>query len=539
VANGSPAQTGEPPTARSPQLTTNMIPTAETRLPRVFAGLLPINIAVQAMSFAAWVAFAHVLGASTATDAYVLGLSVPTLVYGIMLAAIRVGAIPGLTERAARGDGDGAQAANELVAAALVASAALTLVVTAVAVAAAPLVLRPDATLLSNTRWTIIELSPLAVLGAITGVLGAILAVRRSFAPAVAVMVLDPLFRICFTLAWGRSLGIQALIVANLLGSAAAVGVLWAMVRRSGIPLKLVRPARTAFVRSVVGVSAPLVIASSVLQINPIVDRTMAGSLGAGSITGFELGTRLVPAGLFIALVAAPLVATWSARKVEGGWPAIQASMQKALSSAASIVLPLAVIGIILRHQAVTLAFHGGAYSSHAAAQTSAVFAMCLLGLPSAVLSVIFSTLFIVQRETLVPMKLGFVNVVLNIGLNFAFRPLFGVAGIALSTTLTYAILNVLQASAARRRWGSLLPSSVAASLLGVIGSVVVAGIAAEVLVHQMPSGGSRAQALFVAIVVSGVGLLVYAAALFVGRRLFARAPHPFLELRSRAETRG
>src|SRR5713226_7181705 len=130
----------------------SLVTTAETKLTRVFAGLFPLNIAVQAVSFAAWVVFAHVLGASTATDGYLLGLSVPVLVYGILLAAIRVGAIPGLTEEAARGDADGAQAANELVAAAIAASAALALIVTVLAVAAAPLVLRSDARLLWDTR---------------------------------------------------------------------------------------------------------------------------------------------------------------------------------------------------------------------------------------------------------------------------------------------------------------------------------------------------------------------------------------------------
>jgi len=316
------------------------------------------------------------------------------------------------------------------------------------------------------------------------------------------------------------------------------MGVLWAMVRRAGIPLKLVRPARTAFVRTVVGVSAPLMIASSVLQVNPIVDRTMAGGLSAGSVTGLELGLRLVPAGLFFALVAAPLVATWSARNVQGGWPALQESMRQALSSAATFVPPLVVIGIILRHQVVTLAFHGGACSPHAAAQTTAVFSMSLLGLPAMVLSVIFSTLFIVQRETVVPMKIGFANVVLNVGLNFAFRPLFGVAGIALSTSLTYAILNVVQATAARRRWGSFLSSSLAASLIGVIGSLVLAAIAAELLLQRLPSGASRLQALVVVAVVGGVGLLVYAGVLLVGRGLAARVRRPFLDPPSRLETR-
>jgi putative peptidoglycan lipid II flippase len=515
-----------------------MTPTAETKLARVFAGLLPLNVAVQAVSFAAWVAFAHVLGTGTATDAYLLGLSVPVLVYGVLLTAIRVGAIPGLTDKIAEGDVAGQRAANELLAATGVVSAALGIIASAVAVAAAPFVLRSDPNLLWTTRLIIVELTPLAVLGATAGVLGAILAVRKRFAPAVAVMVFDPLFRLCFVVAWGRSLGVQALILANLLGAAATVAVLWAMVRRTGIPLKLVRPARTAFVLSVIRVSAPLLISASVLLVNPIVDRAMAGGLKAGSITALELGLRLVPTGLIVTLLIAPLAATWSARKAYGGLPAVQESLRHALSVAAIVLPPLAVLGIILRHELVTLAYDGGAFSPDAASETSAVCAMSMIGMPAMVLSVIFSTLFIVQRETLVPMKIGFANVGLNVGLNFAFRPVLGVAGIALSTSLTLVILNVAQARAARRRWGSFLPPAAVTSLIGLAGCLVVMTIAAEALMRQLPSEASRLQALTVVAVVGGVGLLVYAAGLFLGRRLIARASWRFVHLRSRLETR-
>jgi len=514
-----------------------MTATAETKLTRVFAGLLPLNIGVQAVSFAAWVAFAHVLGTSTATDAYVLGLSVPTLVYGLLLTAIRVGAIPGLTEKAAKGEAE-ARVANELMAATLVASAVLGLLITIVAVAAAPLVLRSDPRLLSDARLIMVELSPLAVLGASAGVLGAILAVRKSFAPVVAVMVFDPLFRVCFVLTWGPSIGVQALVLANLLGSAAAVAVLWAMVRRAGVPLKLIRPVRSAFVRSVVGLSAPLVIAASVLEVNPIIDRTMAGGLKAGSVTRLELGMRLLPTGLFSALVLAPLTATWAARKTQGGWPAIQESLRKALTLVALVVPPIVVIGIILRDQAVTLAYHGGAFSPQAAAQTSSVFAMFLVGLPAIVLSITFTTLFIVQRETLVPMKIAFANVVLNVGLNFAFRPLFGVAGIALSTSLTFGILVVAQATVARRRWGSFLPPSLLASLIRIGGSLAIATVAALAVRQFLPSGASRLDALGVAAAVAGVELLVYAAALLVTHGRVTRTPGSFPQFRSRLETR-
>jgi putative peptidoglycan lipid II flippase len=495
----------------------------ETKLTRVFATLFPINIAVQVVSFAAWVAFAHFLGASTSTDGYLIGFSVPVFVYGVLLTAIRSGAIPGLVEEASAG-ASAARAADELVAASLAASAVLGVLVTGIAFAAVPLFLPSDAHLLSVTRLTIVELSPLTVLGAMTGVLAALLAVQQSFAPAVAVMVFDPLFRVVLIALWGSTLGIQTVILGNLLGSAVAVVVLWMLVRRSGIPLKLVRPRASPFVRSVTGVSAPLMISASVLQINPAVDRAMAGSLKPGSVTGLELGLRLVPTGLFVALLVSPLAATWSARKVHEGIPALRASLYRALATALLVVLPLTVVGCILRDQLVTLAFHGGAYSATDLAETSAVFGMFVVGLPAQVLGVIFTTLFIVQSETVFPMKIGFANVALNVILNFAFRPLFGASGIALSTSITFAILVAVQAIAAQRRWPDVFPSVPVRPLLALAGALVAAAVVVEGLLSQFAAAESRLDAAVVLMTVGSAGLLTYGAAVILGRRFAGAA---------------
>jgi putative peptidoglycan lipid II flippase len=279
------------------------------------------------------------------------------------------------------------------------------------------------------------------------------------------------------------------------------------------------------------------VIGASVLQVNPVVDRVMAGGLRAGSVTGLELGMRLVPTGLFVALMVAPLTATWAVRKAQGGWPAIQESMSRALSMTMTFVLPIVVIAVILRHEAVTFAYHGGAYSGQAAAQTSAVFGMFILGLPAMVVSVIFSTLFVIQQATLVSMKIAFANVLLNIGLNFLFLPFFGVAGIAFSTSVTFAILNVVQVTAARRRWGRILPPSMLAPFLRTVVGLLFAAFSSEMLLHVLPPASSRLQAFFVLSVVSGVGLMVYAAVITLIDGPFSGGPR-FLRIRPRLETR-
>jgi putative peptidoglycan lipid II flippase len=482
-------------------------------------GLIPVSLAVQVFSFVSSVALARVLGATAATDAYYLGLAVPALTYGIFMAALRLGAIPALTDVAASSGNEAlGRAGGELFSGVLVASVVLTIVVTGIVEMALPLIVGGD--LLHLTRLTLLELAPYAVLGAATGVLGAVLAVRGVFIPAVAVLALEPIVKTVLTVGLGPEIGVQALIAGNLIGSGLAVVVLWRVVRGEGITLRLGRHFDTPFVRATARLSIPLLVSQSVLLVNPLVDRSMASGFGAGSVTALELGLRLflVPAGLVTGLLIAPIAATWASRKATGGWPVLRESVTRALDAAAVVLPPLVVLGIVLRHELVQLVFQGGAYPNSALKETTAVFGMILVGLPAQMLIVVFSTLFIVQKNTIFPMKVAFVNVVLNIVLNLVFRAIFGVAGIALSTSLTLTLLLVAYAVGAHRRWGAFYSKDPRPALTRVAASCATTAGGAVLLVSALPAANSRTGALLVVAVVGVVGLLLHATVLAIGR---------------------
>jgi putative peptidoglycan lipid II flippase len=488
-------------------------------LGHIMTSVASVSLAVQVCSFASSVALARVLGASVETDAYYLGLSIPALTYGVFIGALRTGAIPALTNVvSSRGVAALERSASEVLSGVLVTSVALTVLVTGVVEVALPLF--AGGRLLDLTRVILLELAPYAVLGAMTGVLSAVLAVRGTFAIPVAALALEPITKVILIVAFGHEIGVQALVLGNLVGGSLTVALLWHVVRRKHVSLRVVRRFDTPFVRTTAFLCIPLVASSSILLVNPVVDRTMASGFGHGSITALELGLRLflVPAGLMTGLLIAPMTATWAARKAEGGWPSLQGSVTRALTLAAAVLPPIVVLGIVLRHQLVALLFQGGAYPTGALHQTTAVFGMILLALPAQMAIVVFSTLFIVQKDTVFPLKVACLNVVLNIALNFALRPIFGVAGIALSTSLTYTLLLVVYAVGARRRWGVLYEGDLLPVIVRVVVSVAVMVSAAMLLIAALPTAGSRPVALLVVVVVATIGMIIHAAVLMLGR---------------------
>ena len=306
---------------------------AEMGLLRTMIRLAPWSLGVQAASLVSSIALARVLGASVATDAYFLGLSIPLLVYGVLLTAVRSGAIPPLTELVDSGNAF-SRASSQIVSAIAAASTVCSLALTAAAVLVLPTLIGGSEHFAFLTRVTILELAPLGVIGSLTGVLGAVLAVRGIFAPQVAVMAIEPLVKTVLTLTLGHHIGAQALILGNLIGSSAAAVVLWKLVRRGGVQIRFGRPIDTPIVRTALAVSAPLLVSATVLQVNPVVDRTMAASVGRGSVTALELGMRLflVPAALILSTLVSPLTATWAARFLQTGWSAIQESLGRILT---------------------------------------------------------------------------------------------------------------------------------------------------------------------------------------------------------------
>jgi putative peptidoglycan lipid II flippase len=465
-------------------------------LRKTMSQVMPVTFAAQICAFGASLALANVLGANVETDAYFLALSVPLTTYGILLAGVRLGAIPALTDRSRDGDASFSRSASEMVTGTALVALVLSVLLTAATLLAIP----ADHGLAAETRIAVIELAPLGVLGALAGALGAILATRESFIPAAAVLAFDPIARTILVVALGDSWGTNALVAGNLIGNSLAVVVLWAVLRRRGLLIRPIRVRRESpVIREVMKLSVPLMVGQSVLQLNPVIDRSMAANLSSGSVTQLELGLRLFafPMTILTSTLIGPLAATWSARKLDGGWAALRESLTGGIFALTLVVPPILVSGLLLKDEAMTLLYSGGAYTDRALHETAKVFALFLVGFPAQLLVVLVATLFVVARDTVFPMKVALANVVLNVGLNFVLRGPLGPAGIALSTTVTFVILVTVYVVAAERRWKCFDWARLRDPVARAVASVAAGGAAGFALLNlaDFPSGRPAAVA--------------------------------------------
>ncbi len=402
---------------------------------QIWTSVAPIVVVVQILSFGSSVALAQSLGASTETDAYFLALSIPVIAYSILVAALRLGAIPALTD-VSEDSAEFDEAASQLTAAVAIVSVLASAVLTVAAYVGMPALAGTSQDLADAARPLALELAPYAVAGALLGVLGAILAVRRRFVAAVAVLAYEPVLKTVLVLGFGDTLGADALVIGNLLGGLLAVANLWWLVLREGVKLRFAVPRMTGVLLTTTRLSIALLVSQSILQVNPLVDRALSSPLGAGSVTQLELGMRLftVPMVLLGATLIAPLAATWSAKRKEGGWPLLSESVGRVLTLIMLVVPGVVGVGIPLTALTIDAIYGGGAFSIDDVQSTADVFAVLLVGLLPQILVVPLSTLFVVQRNVKVPLMIAAANVVLNFVISSLLREPFGVAGVAAGT---------------------------------------------------------------------------------------------------------
>ena len=97
---------------------------------------------------------------------------------------------------------------------------------------------------------------------------------------------------------------------------------------------------------------------------------------------------------------------------------------------------PVALVLIVGSHFLIRIAFQRGAFGPHDAAVVAPVLAMYAIQIPFFVSSRVFYRFLIAMRRTDIILYCGVVNLILDIALNLILMHWFGVAGIALATSL-------------------------------------------------------------------------------------------------------
>lgn len=191
----------------------------------------------------------------------------------------------------------------------------------------------------------------------------------------------------------------------------------------------------------------PLVASQGVSSLQQLVDKAIASGLEEGSVATLSFAIRIwaIPIGLVGAPVATAVfprlseLATARASRRE-----FEDKLHKTVSLLSYLTIPVACVLFVLSEPAVRLLFQRGAFDTAATLKTASVLKMYTPGIFAVAISQVLAGAFYSFMQTTVPFVITLASIVLNIILNLVLSRIFGVAGIALATSIAMSANMVL-----------------------------------------------------------------------------------------------
>jgi putative peptidoglycan lipid II flippase len=267
-------------------------------------------------------------------------------------------------------------------------------------------------------------------------------------------------------------------------------------------------------IKKTIWLLGPVLIGVAVNQINVAVDKALASTLVEGSISALNYANKLNAfiIALFISTLSAVIYPTLSKLSSENNKEKFIDAISSSVNSVILLVIPISVGAMVLSTPIVRVLFKRGAFDERATYMTAIALVFYSVGMVGFGLRDILGKVFYSLQDTKTPMINGAMAMVLNIILNLILVKFMGHAGLALATSISSIICIFLLFRSLKKKIGYFGQDKIAKATIKSLVAAIVMGIvtffAYKVLVGLLGLG-------FIAEVVSlfgatGIGAIVY-----------------------------
>lgn len=270
------------------------------------------------------------------------------------------------------------------------------------------------------------------------------------------------------------------------------------------------------YLKKMLWLVGPVLIGVAVNQINTIVDRTIASTLVEGSISALNYANKLnqFVMGMFIVSISSVIYPMLSKLSSENNKDKFNKSISTSVNAVTLIVIPISVGAIILANPIVKLLFQRGEFDARATQMTAIALMFYSVGMIGFGLRDILGKVFYSLKDTKTPMINGVIAMGLNITLNITFVKFTNMqlAGLAFATSISALVTIALLFISLRRKIGPFGGKSIA---LVMIKSMISAALMAVVALFAYSTIGSilgsgAIQEIITLAASVGMGALVY-----------------------------
>lgn len=258
-------------------------------------------------------------------------------------------------------------------------------------------------------------------------------------------------------------------------------------------------------------IALPIILGTSVNQINILVDRTLASRITVGGISALNYADRLnqFVLGIFVVSIITVLYPTISKMAAENNIKGLKKTISEAITGVNLLVLPAMVGSIIFASQIVSLLFGRGAFDGNAILLTSSALMFYSIGMIGFGLREVLARAFYSLQDSKTPMINAAMGMILNIILNLILSRYLGIGGLALATSIAAIFTTVLLFISLRKKIGPFGIRKVLISFIKILFASLLMGFIAKVSFNYLIIAIGQNIALLIAIAIGAVSYFV------------------------------
>lgn len=387
---------------------------------------------------------AAAFGADDAMDAFLSAFLLPTYALNVLAVQMNTTLIPvfvGVREK------EGPVAAQRLFSGVLVLSIAVLGIATLLLAIAAPALFpllfskfSPEK-LQFTIRLFYLLLPSILISGLVNNCEGALNAGEK-FAMAALAPAVVPLATMAAIWTLAPRWGVHSLVAGLVAGMILQLAIVAASLKRRGLSFTPRWHGMDENLRRLISQYLPVVAASAMMCSSFLIDQSMAAMLPPGSVSVLTYGNKLVSLVLTMGTIAlgTAVLPYFSKMAAAADWTALRHTLKTYIWIIVLVTVPLTAAGIFFSKPLTALMYQRGEFTAADTALVAPVQAMLLLQLPFYSLSILFVRMISSLEANRLLMWGTVISVVVNITLNYVLMQFMGVAGIALSTSVVYAV---------------------------------------------------------------------------------------------------
>ena len=223
-----------------------------------------------------------------------------------------------------------------------------------------------------------------------------------------------------------------------LLAGITQLGFLYYLCYQKGFRIKFCYPSFSPQIKNILKRMGPGMIGASAMQINILIDQTLASLLPVGSLTYLYYADRFnqLPLSILGIAISTVLLPTLVKAIYEKNQEKINTHQNKACLIAIELSIPASFGLAVLSYEIVSLFYGHGKFTQVDISNTVPALAAYALGLPAYVLSKVYTTIFFANKDTKTPVMVAFCGIGVNLILNLGLIYWFAHVGLALATSI-------------------------------------------------------------------------------------------------------